>query len=250
MLKRLSLAVVVSVASFALGLSGCGWGEDESGPTQDIVSRIPWAIGEECSYLILDEDGESLGMGVLRIEGEEGRLQLVQHFQNPEFDDRSVLLVEDRSLKPISGERLITGEDGELRISVSYSDGTVEVERLATKDGEEERRTDELEVPEHAYDWASSLFLWRTIPLQQGYEASYFNMATSGLAKPERIRVTLRVTGQETVEVPAGVFQTWRVEIRSSGPKQTAWYAVDGSYPLVKYDREDMVFLLESIKEE
>jgi len=214
------------------------------------VSAIPWTVGEESYYSLLDEDGEPLGTGVLRIEEEEGRLRLVQHYQNPELDDRSVLLVEGGTLKPMSGERVISGEDGELRMEVRYASGMAEVERTAVKDSKEEQRTDELEVPEHAYDWASSLFLWRTIPLRQDYQASYFNMATTVVGKPQRIRVTLRVAGRETVEVPAGIFETWRLEIRSSGTKQTAWYAVSGSHPLVKYDREDMVFLLESIKED
>jgi hypothetical protein len=249
-LERVGLAVVVGVTMAALALSACGLGEEEAGPTQDIVSAIPWTAGEESSYSIVDDDGESLGRGVLTIEEEDGRLRLVQHYQNPEFDDRSVVLVEGGTLKPISGERVIRGEEGELRIEVRYAAGAAAVERTATENGEEEHRTDELEVPEHAYDWASSLFLWRTVPLRQDYEASYFNMATSVVKIPQRVRVTLRVVGQETIEVPAGVFQTWRLEIRASGTKQTAWYAVSGSHPLVKYDSGEMVFLLDSIKED
>ena len=247
-MQRLGIAVVVSVAVFALVGSACGLGEEE-GATEDVVSAIPWAVGEECSYSVLDEDGEPMGTGVLKIEEEDGRLRLVQHYQNPEFDDRSVVLVDGDTLKPVSGERLISGEDGELRVEVRYSSGMAEVERIATEDGKEEQRTDELEVPEHAYDWASSLFLWRSIPLRQDYEASYFNMATTVVGKPQRIRVTLRVAGQETVEVPAGIFQTWRLEIRSSGVEQMAWYGTGESRPLVKYDNGEVVFLLESVKE-
>jgi hypothetical protein len=239
----------MGVAVAALGGSACGLETGEAEPTEDIVAGIPWAVGEESSYWILDDDGQSLGTGVLRIEEENGRLRLVQDYQSPEFDDSSVVVVERESLKPVSGERVIRGEDGELRLEVLYSNGIAEVERAATQDSEEERRTDELEVPEHAYDWASSLFLWRTIPFRQDYQASYFNMATSVVGKPQRIRVTLEVVGRETVEVPAGIFDTWRLEIRSSDTEQTAWYAVGGSHPLVKYDRGDMIFVLEAIRE-
>ncbi|MGQ9572763.1 MAG: DUF3108 domain-containing protein [Dehalococcoidia bacterium] len=239
-------AVTLAVGVCALvGLACAG---EQAGPTEDIVSAIPWSIGEECSYSILDSDGEWRGSGVLRIEGENGRLRLVQHYQSVEFDDRSSLVVDNKTLKPISGERVISGEEGELRIEVRYTNGTVEVERTATEDSKQEHRTDTLAVPEHAYDWASSLFLWRTVALRHDYEASYFNMATSVVRKPQRIRVTVRVVGQETVEVPAGIFRTWRLEIRSSGTKQTAWYDTGGTHPLVKYDSGDVGFLLESIK--
>ena len=52
---------------------------------------------------------------------------------------------------------------------------------------------------------------------------------------------------KEEVEVPAGTFQAWRLEIRSGGRTQKAWYADDGPRTLVRYDNGDLVFELESI---
>jgi hypothetical protein len=248
-MKRVASTVVLAGAGAAALLVACTLDNEEL-PTQDIVFSMPWTVGEESLYSIVDDDGEPLGTGVLKIEADaESRLRLVQEYASPEFSDQMILVTEAQSLKPISVERVISGEEGVLRIEGRYLGGIVEVERTATEDGKEEQRTDRLEVPEHAYDSASSVFLWRTMRLDEEYRAAYNNLATAVVGKPQSIRVTTRVAGRETVEVPAGIFEAWRVEIRSSGVEQTAWYATEGSRPLVKYDNGEVVFLLESVEE-
>ena len=234
----------------SLLLAACGLADEESLPTQDVVTSIPWKVGEETTYTILDNH-EVLGTGVLRIDEEDGQLRLSQHYQNPDFDDRSSVLVDPETLKPVEGERTITGEDGVLRIEVHYSNGVAEIERVATEVGkEEERRIDRLDVPEHAYDTGASLFLWRTIPMQVDYRAAYRSMATAIVGKSQENTVTLRVLRQEAVEVPAGTFEAWRVEIRApGGVRQTAWYTADSARRLLKYDDGQHTFVLESVTE-
>jgi len=231
-------------------LAACTLSEEDSLPAQDIVVSIPWKVGEETSYTIMDDD-KTVGTGVLRIDQENGQLRLSQSYQSPEFDDRSSVLVDPQTLKPIEGERVIASEDGVLRIDVRYSGATAEIERIATAEGkDEERRIDRLDVPEHAYDTGASLFLWRTIPMQVDYRAAYRSMATAVVGKSQENKVTLRVLRQETVEVPAGTFQAWRVEVRApGGVKQTAWYATDSARRLLKYDSGQYTFLLESVNE-
>jgi hypothetical protein len=226
-------------------LAACTLSEEDSVPAQDIVVSIPWQVGEETSYAIMDGDKE-VGSGVLRIDQENGQLRLSQHYQSPEFDDSSSVLVDPQTLKPAEAERVITSEDGVLRIDVRYSGGTAEIERTVTKQGkEEDRRIDQLDVPEHAYDTGASLFLWRTIPMQVDYRAAYRSMATAVVGKSQENKVTVRVLRQETVEVPAGTFEAWRIEVRApGGVKQTAWYASDSARRLLKYDSGQYTFLL------
>jgi hypothetical protein len=226
-------------------LAACTLSEEDSVPAQDIVVSIPWQVGEETSYAIMDGDKE-VGSGVLRIDQENGQLRLSQHYQSPEFDDSSSVLVDPQTLKPAEAERVITSEDGVLRIDVRYSGGTAEIERIVTKQGkEEDRRIDQLDVPEHAYDTGASLFLWRTIPMQVDYRAAYRSMATAVVGKSQENKVTVRVLRQETVEVPAGTFEAWRIEVRApGGVKQTAWYASDSARRLLKYDSGQYTFLL------
>ena len=237
-------------------LAACTLADEESVPTQDIVDSIPWTVGEETSYTIMDGD-EMRGTGVLRIaqedaEARSGQLKLSQRYQNPDFDDVSSVLVDAQTLKAVEAERVITGEDGVLRIEVHYAGGIVEIERIATEEGkDEERRIDRLDVPEHAYDTAASLFLWRTIPMQVDYQAAYRSMATAVVGKSQENRVTLRGLRQESVEVPAGTFEAWRLEVRApGGVRQTAWYSADSARRLLKYDDGTYTFLLESVEEE
>lgn len=42
--------------------------------------------------------------------------------------------------------------------------------------------------------------------------------------------------GQEQVEVPAGAFNTWLVEITTDQGTQSIWYQVDAPHTLVQYD--------------
>jgi len=231
-------------------LAACTLADEETLPTQDVVVSIPWKVGEETTYSILDSHDKALGTGVLRIDQEDGQLRLSQHYQNPDFDDRSSVLADRETLKPIEAERVITGEDGVLSIEVHYAGGIAEIERVATEQGkDEQRRVDRMDVPEHAYDTGVSLFLWRTIPMQVDYRAAYHSMATAAVGKSQENTVTLRVLRQETVEVPAGTFEAWRLEIRAPGVKQTAWYSADTARRLLKYDNGQNTFLLESVKE-
>jgi hypothetical protein len=248
-LSRPGLLLFLGLGSFLL-LAACGL-SDEPLPTQDIVVSIPWTVGEEASYTILDNDDEVLGTGVLRIDQEDGQLRLSQHYQNPDFDDRSSVLADPETLKPIEAKRVISGKDGVLSIAVHYAGGIAEIERVATEQGkDEQRRVDRMDVPEHAYDTGVSLFLWRTIPMQVDYSAAYHSMATAVVGKSQEDTVTLRVLRQETVEVPAGTFEAWRLEIRAPGVKQTAWYSADAARHLLKYDNGQNTFLLESVKGE
>ena len=242
LLLVLSLGCILLVA--------CTLTDEESVPTQDVVDSIPWTVGEETSYTIMD-GGEVKGTGVLRIDQEEGQLRLSQRYENPDFDDCSSVLVAPQTLKAIEAERVITGEDGVLRIEVHYAGGVVEIERIATEEGkEEERRLDRLDVPEHAYDTAASLFLWRTVPMQVDYQAAYRSMATAVVGKSQENTVTLRVLRQESVEVPVGAFEAWRLEVRApGGVRQTAWYSADSARRLLKYDDGQYTFLLESVEE-
>jgi hypothetical protein len=62
--------------------------------------------------------------------------------------------------------------------------------------------------------------------------------------------VRIEVAGREQLEVPAGTFQAWRLEIRSGSVRQVAWYADDERRHLLKYDNSQQVFLLEEMPDE
>ncbi len=231
--------LIVAVAA-ALLLAACA--EDNIKAT-DIVTRIPWPDQESASYRVLDDEGAEVGTLEMSVtpEGADGYL-LAQYFAFPgaNFINDAGVVVGRTDLQPRRTTYVIDGPEGMASCSAEYegSDVTVLNER---EDGE---RTDTLDVPNVAYDSWSDLFLWRTIDFSQGFDVEYADIvACQAPAPPQRLAVRLQVTGGEEIEVPAGTFDTWRMEI-DAGRDQKAWFTTDEAHILVRYDNGDQIFEL------
>ena len=172
---------------------------------------------------------------------------MTQSFAIPDEEITDVIeaQVASETLRPRAVERTIDGPEGKRECGAEYSptENSVTVFQRAGTD----ERTDVLEVPPEHYDSWSDLFLWRTIEFFEGNEVKYVDVLSCSLAKPDLLSVVLKVKEMEEVTVPAGTFQAWRLEIRSGGRTQKAWYADDDRRTLVRYDNGDLVFELESI---
>jgi len=237
-LRLLPLVVVLA----ALGVA-CSGGEDEL-VASDVVSAIPWTAPETARYRLLQGD-DVKGSAELQIEESGGALVLRQNFNIPDEDVTDSVLVEvdPETLRPKIVERTIDGPEGRRQCEAVYGDGVVTIEQRT----EEDERTDTLSVPEQHYDSWSDLFLWRTLDFFEGQELKYVDVLSCSLAKPDLLPVVIKVKETEEVTVPAGTFQAWRLEIRSGGHTQKAWYANDERRTPVRYDNGDLVFDLESI---
>ena len=227
---------VVALA-FALLLPACG---EAQLPTQDVVNVIPWRDGEEAHYRLEDRDGADKGRGTLRVDQESDHFRLTLEFGDNSNSDESVELVDAQTLKPFSLRREIRSSEQTDTIEAEYLGDQVRIR--ATSNGDV--RQSFLRIPEHSYDNDSSLFLWRTMPLAPDYTARYTTVVTN---RREKRAVTVRVSGPEEVEVPAGAFSAWRVEVRSGGVRQLAWYSADQRRLLLKYDNSRLLFLLEEV---
>lgn len=208
----------------------------------EVVKQVPWTGPETARYRVTQGDLE--GTGVLSIEPRDGELLLRQEFQGGEFRDRVSAVVDAATMRPRRVSRVIEGPDGTRECRGDYEGGVVVVEDRSGEDV----RTDELDVPSPSYDSWTDIFLWRTVQFVPGFEVSYVDVRACKLAKPELISVTLKVVGREEVEVPAGTFQTWRVEIRTGGRTQKAWFADLPEKTLVRYDNGFQLFELESVE--
>ena len=237
-MRLLPLVVVLA----ALGVA-CSGGEDEL-VASDVVSAIPWTAPETARYRLLQGD-DVKGSAELQIEESGGALVLRQNFNIPDEDVTDSVLVEvdPETLRPKIVERTIDGPEGRRQCEAVYGDGVVTIEQRT----EEDERTDTLSVPEQHYDSWSDLFLWRTLDFFEGQELKYVDVLSCSLAKPDLLPVVIKVKETEEVTVPAGTFQAWRLEIRSGGHTQKAWYANDERRTPVRYDNGDLVFDLESI---
>ena len=217
--------------------------------TQDIVTSIPWSTGERFEYRLVDGDGKELGTGLLvtSLEGSNTRLQAT--FEGESSSDVSTVVVNSQTLKPVSSTRDIKTDGDDEFIEVMYSEKatdpacTVEPPRGCATIRRGDQQTG-MSVPEHSYDNDSSLWLWRTIDFEEGYEAGYVTVITN---RRDSDVVLLRITGKESVTVPAGTFNAWRLEIRTANARQVAWIADTPFRALVKYDNDrNLIFELTS----
>ena len=234
--------LLIGVSLLALAVAAC---ESEtvvlSGQT--VVSNTPWEAQEEARYRLMDGD-EVTGIAILRIEIRDGKVTFTQEFESEEFSDKVEAVADSETIRPRSIERVVDGPEGVRRWQVEYKDGSA----LVVQRTEDDDRRDEITVPTRSYDSWTDVFLWRTIDFREGYEATYADVLSATLAKPQVISQSLTVTGKETVEVPAGAFEAWRLEIRSPDGTQRAWYADTETRPLVRYDNGSLTFELLSLR--
>jgi len=234
-MPRTAAAVLTGVALSLLAVA-CSETQVE---TLDVVGSIPWGDHEEAHYRLVDRDGSEAGSGVLRIDSADGRFRLSQTYADDSNSDESEVLVEAGTLKPLSVRREIRRDGDTEEVDAGYGPAEVKI-----RSGD---RQSFLSLPDHFYDNESALFVWRTIAFRDGLVLHHYTILTN---RRDSAVVTLEVAGREQVEVPAGTFEAWRLEIRSGSVRQVAWYADNERRYLLKYDNSEQVFLLEEMPEE
>ena len=209
-------------------LGACG--EDVS--TQVVPVAQPLPEREEARYRLLDGKGEQIGTARMTIARESDGLRLgIDYDFGPDKRDAGSVLVQRETMRPRHAERTVI--DGERRyVTRAEYNGDVTV----TLDDGTRTRSRSAAVNEAAYDNLEALFLWRTMDHSVGTEVRYLNVVVD----PRRGTIsralgTVEVKGREAVRLPSGPVQAWRVEFRSAGVVNTAWYRADGARALVRY---------------
>lgn len=220
-------------------LAGCL--EAKLVPTQDLPLSPPWQAPESLEYVLLDRNkGDEVGRGTLEVAERDGRFELSQKFRNDKDDyDNSAVLVDRTTLKPISGtrDRLVDDERKRLRSEYDAAENVVTIIEMSD-DGE---RPVPHRLKSDYYDNDTSLFLWRALDFAEGFTANYHTVVTGSGEQPV---LHLKVTRKERITVPAGTFDTWRLEIKGQDRNQVAWYADTPGHPLVQYDNSVQLFRL------
>ena len=228
------LSAPVLFVLLALTALACGSDGPKVAPS-DVVSVVPWRSGEVATYVLKDRKGTVMGRTTLSVTASGSTTELTQSFANDTSTDASSVVVDSQTLKPASARRSISNPKDKQDLGVTYSK-----EGALIRDGDKQSG---ISVPDHAYDNDISLFLWRTLAFTEGYEARYVTIITGRRTKQD---VLLRVRGKETVRVPAGEFEAWRLEISGENANQVAWIADTPSRPLVRYDNDrGLIFELE-----
>jgi hypothetical protein len=226
--------VALALAAFA-----CGDGDPE---TTAVVENIPWTTPESGEYELVEAD-RTEGSGTLTIESDGELVALRQSFSDDAGNsDSRVVLADPVTLDPRSMERIIVNADEETRteIRASYTEDAAAFESVTA--GEQVNQTRDREP--NSYDSEQHLFIGRTIPFSEDYQANY--RAMDAATTQTRV-ISIEVAGRETVEVPAGEFETWKVEFKHASSRTTAWYTVDPPHYLVKARVLDFDYLLKAL---
>jgi dienelactone hydrolase len=160
--------------------------------------------------------GQTLNMDLTsEIAEEGGNWVATETLKGPmgEIKDRSVLA--KGTLVPVSR----SASQGPMTIDLTYSDkkatGTMNM------GGKANPIDADLSGPVFA-DGAGMSSVLAALPLAEGYTVTYRNF---DVQKAKEKTMQLKVTGSESVTVPAGTFDTWKVELEPVGEpgKMTLW---------------------------
>jgi hypothetical protein len=202
-----------------------------------VAARPQLIAGERLAYRLV-EAGSAIGWGELETPREGDRWRLEQRYgTGPEVGriddvrDLSRVWVGD-ALKPLASERTIRRADGTAEgYAIDYAAAEQRIHSTVTKGGEIEQR--EFRLRDHAYDNESAFWLWRSLDLREGYLERY--VSVNPLERSQQT-VELRVTERTTIEVPAGSFEVWRLQVRNGRATRVAWIEVAAPHRLIQWD--------------
>lgn len=226
---------VLALGIVAMATIACG---DPLADTRDVPVNIPWkGLGAEtATYAVKRLDGTGTARGTLTVEELGDRTAFRQTYEDETGTDKIEVIADAATLRPQTSTREIRAQSITRDVRADYSGEQVHV-LISGQDPADET----LEFPAHAYDAEQSLFLWRTMPLQVGYEVKY---VTINVYRPTARVVTARVVAVEDVTIDAGTFNTYRIEVTAANEKLIAWYETEGSHRLVKYDTGEFIYEL------
>ncbi|MDA8021297.1 MAG: S9 family peptidase, partial [Thermoanaerobaculia bacterium] len=191
------------------------------------------ALGTHYYSSTLSVQGQELtieGTRLFEAAEEDGQavLRLGTKASTPMGDASDDFVLDGQSLRPIRR----TVKQGPATIELSYGDREVTGQMQA---GPQQMPVKlDLEAPVFGSDAALDVVL-SGLPLAEGYR-TYLRYAEVGMT--QRVRFfALSVDGTETIEVPAGSFETYRVTLEAldgEGGDVTSWFTVETPRKLVK----------------
>jgi len=235
-----------------LALSACE-ATTPTASTSDVVDEVAFVDGERLIYELVNVQGDPLGSGVLTTRVKGSRFVLEQHYESMATGDSTpstdhvTVAVDMTTLRPFGGLRVAARIDNDGDTKNEIYEWVYDVDGDVTGMGHSSTingKLDggQLELREHYYDNETSLWLWRTLPFSDEFEANYVSVNPLD-GKQQTVKVQTPST--ETIEVQAGTFEVWRLIVRNGRSLRSAWINVEAPHEVVKWDNGDVIFRLQ-----
>lgn len=182
----------------------------------------------------------------LEMQGREINVDITRKVEQATFEDQSVWRIADQAQTSMGSstdtvlvdrENLVTkfrsASQGGGTMRVRYSNEMVTGQIQAR--GQSIDINKKLEAPVLSDGAGLDIFV-TGLPLETGYEAT---LRTFNSQQQQAVPMTLEVTGTETIDVPAGTFDTFVVEITpvEEGNKRTLYVSQEAAHTMVRKQR-------------
>ncbi len=225
-------------------LAGCGGGG--SADFQPVrVGEIPWSDSEVTLYQITNANGDDAGQMRISLSDVDAESKLMRREIGGAFREDLAIIMKANNLRPIESSLSRPHTDGEETIIAVYNGSRVSMQFTTKRNITTDQQAS---IPSDSYDYRSIMMLLRALPLESGYATKVNGyLPISGALE----RMELIVNRGETVEVPAGSFETWKVLMNTSSSRSQAWISTEAPYLLVKYEdgSNGATFELQSVEE-
>lgn len=222
--KNVTLLIII----MSFSLSGCG----EAVEITPLRFNPPvWQDGERSIYTITDLDNQFAGTMEIELlasgtnDSPGWTLNRVINSSTKEI----VTVVVNERLRPQSAQLERVDPTGRELVQTTYAGSQTDIKLTNKRD---QATYERVSLPSDAYDQRTVLPFVRLLSLEREY-ATQLNSFLPITGRLERVEV--RVVGQETITVPAGSFDTWKLNLTSPLAETEAWIGVEPPFPLVKF---------------
>jgi hypothetical protein len=200
----------------------------------------PWVDGEEMHLDIKFPSGIKIGTACYRVYAGEANGQKIWRLRTrlvaASSQQFSRVEVEADSFQPLHCRWKINAI-GEC--DATYLPGHAELKMI----GQDEVK--QIALSGVVYDNEEVAQLIRRLPLASGYKTTVHTF--TGLGGGNIYSVQVEATGPKQVEVPAGTFDCYKVDLSLTGQSQTFWYSTDAHHYLVQFKGGGVIAVLAAV---
>jgi hypothetical protein len=207
------------------------------------LDPAPWEDGELLRFVLKTPSGQSVGdlsasVRSTNVDGREAwRVEAYMGIPKPEVAKYVHVEADRESFRPIN-TMLYHSQLGTLRAHFTDSERQIKMNRPG-----EEPEPYTQKLADVTYDNEQVLYLVRRLPLASGYKTSFLLTGRPGATAV----ASLEVVGIESVTVPAGTFECFKVEIGVPPAVETQWFSTDANRYVVKVGNPQIIVELTEI---